>query len=73
MSMPRGMGRYGYPSFAPFGRWNAGYMLDVLLLAGIIVILLHLFILAPLYILALGALLVFRGFVKRTPWVWGMW
>ncbi len=72
--MPRGMGRYG---FFPYGLFSFGSvypLIDILLLIGIVVILIHLFFVAAIYVIALVVLLGLRMLIRPNIWRYGrMW
>ena len=72
--MPRGVGRVG---FAPYPRLHPNLIypvMDILILIGIVVLLIHLFIVASFYVIALVALLILRMLIRPNYRPYGrMW
>jgi len=73
MRMPRGMGRYGMPVMPRLAGPSLHYILDVLLLALIIALLIHLFVIAPIYVIALVLLMALLWLHRMYPWAGRMW
>jgi len=66
--MPRGMGRYG---FLPYRRYSLGSiypLIDILLLVGIVIVLIHLFFIAAIYVIALIVLAGLRMLIRPNFW-----
>jgi len=69
--MPRGMGRYGFFPYPRFGFSSLYPVIDILLIIGIIIVLIHLFFVSALYVVALVILLGLRMLIRPAPWRFG--
>ena len=72
--MPRGMGRYGFFPYPRFGFGSFYPIIDIILIVGIIIVLVHLFFIASIYVVILVSLMLLRMFIRPNPWRYGrMW
>jgi hypothetical protein len=65
------MGRYGFFPYPRYGFSSLYPIIDILLLVGIGIILIHLFLVASIYVVALVVLMLLRMLIRPNPWRFG--